>query len=190
MTDILSGVLGLLFGNLTQLTDNLLAIGLMAFSVSLGFFAITYLNRRRQMLHQERMASLIKGLHYAGVAHEVFAKKRKREARDHVLSGLRWVAGGAGVASAMYGYEAVQPSLDAAEAARGALIGIIPATLGIAQLAFGWVCSRRDAANGSGTSLRRFLQSRTAGQPQVPRAAGFRPGYRPAARRDGVPYSV
>ena len=177
MSDIFGGLFQTLFGNLfgglQQLTDSLVTIGLALFALALGFFAIAYLHRRRQMLHQERMASLIKGLHYAGVAREVFAKP-KRDSRDHVLSGLRWLFGGVGVSGAMYGYETVQPSMDASAAASGALLGLIPAALGLAQLLFSWLCARREKADGS---ARRFLGAN-------PQRVQYRPApYPPVVRR-------
>ena len=130
-----------------QVTTSVVVGGLSVFAISLGFFAISYLNRRRQMLHQERMASLIKGLHFAGVAHEVFAKQppRKRDSRDHLLSGLRWLFGATGVSGAMYGYQSLQPVADAGMAVSAALIGLIPGAIGLAHLLFSLICSRRQA---------------------------------------------
>jgi TRAP-type uncharacterized transport system fused permease subunit len=129
-----------------QLTTSFIVGGLALFAISLGFFAIYYLSRRRQMLHQERMASLIKGLHFAGVAHDVFAKQpRKHESRDHLLSGLRWLFGATGASGAMYGYQSMQPVSDAGAAASAALIGLIPGAIGLAHLLFSWICSRRQA---------------------------------------------
>ena len=140
---LLSGVLGFITGGLDKLTENIVTLGLALFAISLGFFAISYLGRKRQMVHQERMASLIKGLHYAGVK-EVFVKPKKADARDHLLSGLRWTLGGVGVSSAMYGYESIQPVADASSALGGALIGLIPSAIGLAHLLFSWLCSRND----------------------------------------------
>jgi len=180
MTDILGGLLDLLTGNLQSLTDNLIAIGLALFALALGFFAIGYLNRRRQMLHQERMASLIKGLHYAGVADQVFARPT-RTARDQLLSGLRWLVGGAGVAGAFYGYEALQPAADASAAASSALIGLIPGSVGLGQLLCGWICSRRERSTSNRAGLLSGFLGRRVAQP---RATAYRPiAYRPAARR-------
>ena len=129
-------------GNLVeQLTTSVVVGGLGLFAVTLGFFAIHYLNRRRQMLHQERMASLIKGLHYAGVARDVF--KPRQESREHLLSGLRWLFGATGVSGAMYGYQTFQPVADAGAALGAALIGLIPGAIGLAHLLFSFICSRR-----------------------------------------------
>jgi hypothetical protein len=129
-------------GNLVeQLTTSFVVGGLALFAISLGFFSVHYLNRRRQMLHQERMASLIKGLHYAGVARDVF--KPRQESREHLFSGLKWLFGGAGVSGAMYGYENLQPVADAGDAISGALIGLIPGAIGLAHLLFSYLCSRR-----------------------------------------------
>jgi hypothetical protein len=125
-----------------QLTSNFVVGGLSLFALALGFFAISYLNRRRQMLHQERMASLIKGLHYAGVAHDVFAKQ-KPDARDHLFRGLRWLLGAFGLSGTMYGYAALQAGTDWKTALRGALIGLIPFAMGLANLLFSWISARR-----------------------------------------------
>ena len=131
-----------------QLTTSVVVGGLGVFAISLGFFAISYLNRRRQMLHQERMASLIKGLHFAGVAHDVFAKPQPRahDSRAHLLSGLRWLFGATGVSGAMYGYQTLQPVADAGIALSAALVGLIPGAIGLAHLLFSWICSRRQTS--------------------------------------------
>ena len=174
---MLDWILNLLAGNfLSQLTDNLILIGLAVFALSLGFFAIHYLHQRRQMLHQERMATLIKGLHYAGVAQQVFAQQRRPQSRDHVMSGVRWLFGGAGVAAAMYSYQALQPTGDGAASVGSALVGLIPAALGLAHLLLAWLASRRQKAAGTSLNHRRF------GHPNVLNAA-YRPAYRPAAGR-------
>jgi hypothetical protein len=132
-------------GNLVeQLTTSFVVGGLALFAITLGFFAVHYLNRRRQMLHQERMASLIKGLHYAGVARDVF--KPRHESREHLLSGLRWLFGATGVSGAMYGYQTLQPVADAGTAVGAALIGLIPGAIGLAHLLFSFICSRRRTA--------------------------------------------
>lgn len=143
-----------------QLTANLVVAALSVFAVSLGFFAINYLHKRRQMLHQERMASLIKGLHYAGVAREVFTRQ-KPDTRDHLLRGLRWLLGAGGLSGTVYGFNMLQPAADATSALRGALIGILPAAIGLAHLIFSWISSRR--------------------KKNVPVVPGV--GYRPVARR-------
>ena len=140
---ILGGILELLTGNLQFLTDNIIALGLSLFALVLGFFSVNYIHKRRQMLHQERMAALIKGLHYAGVARDVFAKPSKPEPRDHLLRGLRWSFGAAGLSTALYGYESMQPVADSGQALSGALVGLIPGAIGLAHLLFGWMCSRR-----------------------------------------------
>ena len=126
-----------------QLTANLVVAALSLFAVSLGFFSIHFLPKRRQMLHQERMASLIKGLHYAGVARDVFAKP-KADSRDHLLRGLRWLLGAGGLSGTLYGFNALQPSGDSTNALRDALLGILPAAIGLAHLLFAWICSRRN----------------------------------------------
>ena len=154
----MASLLRLLTDNLPQLTNNLVAIGLAVFALVLGFFAINYLHRRRQMLHQERMATLIKGLHYAGVARDVFAKPRT-DSRDHVLHGLRWVMGGAGASGTMYAYQRLQATTtDPWEALRDALIGILPAAIGLAHLFYAWLVSRRKPVEPrvSYTAARRY----------------------------------
>jgi hypothetical protein len=142
---VIQFILDLLSGRLPQITNSIIALGLAVFAIVLGFFAINYLGRRRQMLHQERMAAMVKGLHYAGVAREVFARQ-KADSREHLLCGLRWLFGAAGISGTMYGYERLQPAGlgDTLTALRGALIGLIPAAIGIAHLLFSFLCSRRD----------------------------------------------
>jgi hypothetical protein len=130
---------------LQQITANFVVGGLSVFALALGFFAISYLNRRRQMLHQERMASLIKGLHYAGVAKEVF-QKQQVGARDFLFRGLRWVLGALGLSGTVGGYESLQPSADWTSIIRGALVGLIPLAIGLANLLFSWLSYRRDRA--------------------------------------------
>jgi hypothetical protein len=71
------------------------------------------------------MAALIKGLHYAGLTHDVLTRPRQ-DSRDHLLSGLRWLFAALGVSSAMYGYESLQPAATQVDAMSGALIGLIP----------------------------------------------------------------
>jgi hypothetical protein len=136
------GILQFFTDGLGKLTDSLVPLGLAVFALVLGFFSILYLNRRRNLLHQERMASLIKGLHYAGVAKDVFAKP-KADARDHLLSGLRWLFGGIGMSGAVYGYQRLQPAADASSALAGLLAGLIPALLGLAHLIFSWLTRRK-----------------------------------------------
>jgi hypothetical protein len=147
MSGFLGGILDFITGflpNLGSITNSVIVLGLTAFALVLGFFAINYLGRRRQLLHQERMAAMIKGLHYAGVAREVFARPQP-DSRDHLLRGMRWMFGAAGLSGALYGYEALQPVPDAVNAAQGLLAGIIPALIGLAHLIFSWICRRHSA---------------------------------------------
>ena len=160
ISGILGGIFDFLTGNLSQLTGNIIAIGLSAFALGLGFFAIRYLGRRRQMLHTERMAAMVKGLHYAGVAREVFAKPQT-DSRDHLLCGLRWMFGAAGLSGALYGYEQLQAVPDPLNAMRGLLAGIIPALIGLAHLLFSWLCSRRSSTAGTSTG---YYRVRTVGR--------------------------
>jgi hypothetical protein len=159
-----------------QLTSSLVPFGLAVLAASLGFFAISHLHKRRQMLHQERMASLIKGLHYAGVAREIFTP-HKPDSRDHLLRGLRWMLGSAGLSGTMYGNAMLQETADPRSALMGALVGLIPAAIGLAHLLFAWLSSRHQkqgspAAPGA------------AGLPSIIRVPG-NPGvvYRAMSRR-------
>jgi hypothetical protein len=113
------------------------------------------------------MAALIKGLHYAGLTHDVLTRPRQ-DSRDHLLSGLRWLFAALGVSSARYGYESLQPAATQVDAMSGALIGLIPAGLGIAHLVFSRVSSRRPASP--------LAVARSS-------APAYRVAYRPAGRR-------
>ena len=139
---IVSGLLERLGLNLTGLADNIILIGLTVFALALGFFAIRYLSRRRQSLDQQRMAALIKGLHYAGVSRDVF-NQPKRDAQEHLLRGLRWLFGAGGISGAMYAYASMQPASAFGDALKGALLGIIPGAIGLAHLLSSWICAWR-----------------------------------------------
>jgi hypothetical protein len=136
---ILSGLLEKLGLNLSGLTENIVVIGLAAFALTLGLFAIRYLSRRRQTIDQQRMAALIKGLHYAGVSRDVF--KPKHDAQDHLLRGLRWLFGAGGISGAMYAYASMQPASAFGDALKGVLLGIIPGAIGLAHLLSSWICA-------------------------------------------------
>ena len=129
-----------------QLTDNFVILAAALIALGLGWFSINYLSNRRQMIHQERMATLLKGLHYAGVARDIFSKP-KTDWRDYVLRGLRWLFGAAGLSSALYGYAVMQPSADPTSAARGALAGVVPASIGLANLICALMCRHRQRPN-------------------------------------------
>jgi len=163
MTDFLNGLLGKLGLNLSGLADSILVVGLTVFALALGFFAIRYLGKRRQLQQQLQMAALIKGLHYAGVSRDVF-NARKRDAQDHLLRGLRWLFGAGGVSGAMYAYASLQPAATFIESMKSALLGLIPAAIGLAHLLFSFICSMRN---------------RTASA-KLPPVAGY---YRAASRR-------
>ena len=143
MGDLLSGLFGRLGLNLTGLADQILVIGLTVFVLVLGFFSLRFLSRRRQTLDQERMAALIKGLHYAGVSRDAF-KQRGHDAHDHLLRGLRWLFGAGGISGAFYGYAALQPANAVTDWLRGALLGIIPGAIGLAHLLFSLICTWRN----------------------------------------------
>jgi drug/metabolite transporter (DMT)-like permease len=142
MLDSILELLGnLLSFNFSQFTENIVTLALSAFAVILGFFSIAHLRRRRQTLDHERMAAILKGLHYAGVSRDVF-KKPAADSQDHLLRGLRWLFGGVGVSGALYTYGSIEPVADTGAAIRGALIGLIPGALGLAHLLFSWFCKR------------------------------------------------
>src|SRR5215218_5519045 len=145
MSGILDAITNLFSGSFSQLTENLIVLGLGIFTLVLGFFGIRYLGRRRQLLNQERMAAMIKGLHYAGVARDVFARPQA-DARDHVLRGIRWLFAAGGISGALYGYERLQPDPDMLTALRGLLAGVVPALIGLAHLLFSWLTRRRNSA--------------------------------------------
>jgi hypothetical protein len=199
ITGLVSGIGGLFGGGLSQLlaqlTENVITLGLLLFAIGLGVFAIVYLNRRRQTLDHQRMAAVIKGLHYAGVSSDIF-KAASPDARDHFVSGVRWLFGALGLSSAMYGYESIQPSATASAALGGALIGLIPAALGLAHLLCSWLAKRKDAIPSAavrpgGPAYRAAFRSvafrsapRAASRPAGSRLSAYRPAaYRPAASR-------
>ena len=138
--EVLSGLLHLDF---SVITENIVTLVLTLFAGILGFFAIYYLRRRRKTMDHERLAAIVKGLHYAGVSREVF-KKATTDSHDHLLSGLRWLFTGIGVSGALYTYGSVEPVVDSGEAIRGALIGVVPSAIGIAHLLFSLLCRRRE----------------------------------------------
>jgi len=85
---------------------------------------------------------LIKGLHYAGISREVF-KRPNQDAQEHLLRGLRWLFGAAGISGAMYGYAEMQPANAVTDALKGVLLGLIPGAIGLAHLLFSWICKLR-----------------------------------------------
>jgi len=151
---------------LQQLTNNVLVLGLALFAIVLGFFSLIYLNKRRKMLHRERMAALIKGLHYAGVAQDVFGKA-KPGVTNHLLSGLRWLLGAIGLGGALGGFTFMQPGGTLFEAGRSALAAAVPAAIGLAHLTFYWLSGRKKA---------------TATVRPASRPGFYMPTYRPAPR--------
>jgi hypothetical protein len=152
---------------LQGLTNNVLALGLGVFAIGLGFFSLIYLNKRRKMLHRERMASLIKGLHYAGVAGEIFGKP-KSDIRDHLLRGLRWILGGLGLAGALCGYSMMQPGGTAVEAGRNALAAAVPTSIGLAHLIYYWMSGKQKTPAAVRVAYRPGMY--------------YRPTYRPGQR--------
>ena len=138
--DVISGLLHLDF---SVITENIITLVLTLFASVFGFFSIFYLKRRRKTMDHQRMAAIIKGLHRAGVTRDVF-KKAPADSHDHLLSGMRWLFTGLGVSGALYTYGSSEPVADAGEAIRGAMIGVVPAAVGIAHLIFSRVCRRRE----------------------------------------------
>ena len=137
-----------------QLTDNFVVVAVALIALGLGWFSINYLSKRRQMVHQERMATLVKGLHYAGVAKDIFSKPQA-DSRDQALRGLRWLFGAAGLSLALYAYASMQPSADPTSAARGALAGIVPGLIGLAHLLFSILSRNRQTPNCPARTLYR-----------------------------------
>jgi hypothetical protein len=127
---------------LQQLTDNFVVLAAALILLGLGWFSISYLSKRRQMLHQERMASLVKGLHYAGVAKNILSKP-PADSANHALRGLGWLLGAAGMSGALYGYTSMQPFVDPTIPARAALAGIVPGSIGLAHLLFSAISRKR-----------------------------------------------
>jgi hypothetical protein len=162
LTDHLGGLLGGGLSNLLDgITEPLVVLGLTVFALVLGFFSISYLNRRRTIANQQKMAALIKGLHYAGVSPDVLSKPR-HDPREHKMKGVRWLAGSVGLSTALYGYGSLQPTADPADALRGALVGIVPAAIALGHFLCSWICSK---------------------QPTTTTAVPSRPVYRVARRR-------
>jgi hypothetical protein len=143
---LITSILTLL--NLGVPTDNIITIALLLFVLMLGLFAINQLRRRTTAMDQQRVATLIKGLHFAGIAHDVLATARTN-ARDHLLRGLRWLMASGGLSAALYGSAALQSSPDRTEAMRAALVGVVPGAIGLAHLVFSWICSRGGQQPGS-----------------------------------------
>ena len=143
--EFLGGLLGGLFNfDFSAITENIVTLLLTLFASILGLFSIHYLRRRRETLDHERMAAIIKGLHYAGVTRDVF-KKPAADSTEHLLRGLRWLFAGLGVSGALYAYGTIEPVVaESGEAARGALIGLLPGAIGTAHLCFSAVCRRRE----------------------------------------------
>jgi len=148
MSDFLNGLLGKFGLNLSGLVENSIVIGLVVFVLALGFFGIRYLGKRRQLRQQLQMAALIKGLHYAGVSRDVF-NARKRDSQEHLLRGLRWLFGAGGVSGAMYAYASMQPAATFLDSIKGALLGLIPAAIGLAHLLFSFICKLRNGASST-----------------------------------------
>jgi hypothetical protein len=144
LTDKLGGLFGSgLSGLLSAITEPVVVLGLTIFALALGFFSISYLNRRRTINDQQRMAALIKGLHYAGVSPQALNRPKQHDAREHAMKGVRWLFGSVGLSSALYGYQTLQPSADPSEGLRGALVGIIPGAIALAHFLCSWICSRQ-----------------------------------------------
>jgi len=137
-------LLGGLFNfNFSVLTENIVTLVLTLFGAVFGFFSVYYLGRRRKTLDHERLAAIVKGLHRAGISREALRKK-PADSRDHLLTGMRWLFTGLGVSGALYTYGSIEPVADAGSAVRGAMIGVVPAAVGIAHLIFAMASRRRE----------------------------------------------
>jgi len=161
LTDHLGGLFGSgLSGLLNSITEPLVVVGLTVFALTLGFFSISYLSRRRTMVNQERMAALIKGLHYAGVSPQALARP-KHDPREHAMKGVRWLFGSVGLSSALYGYQSLQPAADPGDALRGALVGIVPGAIALGHFLCSWICSRQQTpASGPTRQVYRVARRR------------------------------
>jgi len=139
---------------LQQLTESFVAATAPLIALGVGWFSMVYLSRRRKKLHRQRMAALVKGLRYAGVANDIFSKPTPKS-RDHTLRGLRWLFGAAGLSLALYAYVSLQPADDPTSAARAALAGVVPGTIGLAHLLFSTVSRNRQRLNFRTRTLNR-----------------------------------
>jgi hypothetical protein len=158
LADHLGGLFGSgLSGLLDAVTEPLVVLGLTVFALALGFFSISYLNRRRTLRDQQRMAALIKGLHYAGVSPQALARP-KHDPREHTMKGVRWLFGSVGLSSAMYGYQTLQPAADHLDALRSALVGVIPGAMALAHFLCSWICSRGQAPASSAPAARQVYR--------------------------------
>lgn len=158
LTDFLGGLLGNgLSSFLDAVTEPIVVLGLTVFALALGFFSISYLNRRRTLRDQQRMAALIKGLHYAGVSPQALVRP-KHDPREHTMKGVRWLFGSVGLSSAMYGYQTLQPGADHLDALRSALVGVIPGAIALAHFLCSWICSRGQAPAASAPTARQFYR--------------------------------
>jgi hypothetical protein len=133
-----------------QVIEDIVVVVAALIALGLGWFSIHYLTKRQQMLDQRQMAALVKGLHYAGVAQGILIKpaansssKPAADSRDHVLRGLLWLLGAAGLSAALYGYSLLQPLADPTTASHAAVGGILPAGIGLAHLIFSAILRNR-----------------------------------------------
>src|SRR5262245_5755561 len=121
LSSILEILGGLFHFDFSAITDNIVTLVLAVPVGLIGIFAMSYLGRRRKTIDHERMATIIKGLHYAGVKTGELVKKPAPDSHAYLMRGLRWLFGGLGVSGALYTYGSVEPVADAGEAIRGAL---------------------------------------------------------------------
>ncbi len=109
------------------------------FGCGIPIIAIITNYRRRKHLfelyHQERMAAISKGIDLPPLPADLLAegeKPRVRSPRDSLLKGLVWLFVGLGIVASIYGIEGE----------REALLGLIPAGVGLAHLIYYFVEGR------------------------------------------------
>jgi hypothetical protein len=108
--------------------------------------------RRRKHLfelyHQERMAAIAKGVDLPPLPDDLLAdgepeRPRVKSPRDSLLKGLVWLFVGLGIVAALFGIEGPDT----------ALLGLIPAGVGLAHLIYFFV-EGRNASNQTGPDQR------------------------------------
>lgn len=111
----------------------------IVFGCGIPIVAIVTNYRRRKHLfelyHQERMAAISKGMDLPPLPEDLVVegeRPRIRTPRDSLLKGLIWLFVGLGIVAALYGLEGE----------REAMLGLIPAGVGLAHLIYYFVEGR------------------------------------------------